>query len=91
MQNFKIFQDIYHAEQNSLAKQAFKLCYKSLYPSVLDRQKDILADNIFHSSTVSCLKSKSINDIAQFCEIMRKWWDIVNSTSKIKGKIKKNE
>jgi hypothetical protein len=28
---------------------------------------------------------------AQFCEIMRKWWDIVNSTSNIRGKIKKNK
>jgi hypothetical protein len=88
---FQNLRDIYHAEQNSLAKQAFKLCYKSLYPSVLDRQKVILADNIFHSSTVSCLKSKSINDTAQFCEIIRKWWDIVNNTSNIKGKIKRNE
>jgi hypothetical protein len=32
-----------------------------------------------------------MNDTAQFTEIIRKWWDIVNNSSVIKGKIKRNE
>jgi hypothetical protein len=88
---FKNIRDIYYEEQNSLIKQAFKLCYKSVYPTVFERQKVILADNIFHQSTISCLKSKGMNDTAQFTEIIRKWWDIVNNSSVMKGQIKRNE
>lgn len=88
---FQDIRNIYHSEENSLAKQAFKLTYNSLYPSIFERQKVILADNIFHSSTRAALINKSIVDTTEFIEIIRKWWDIVNNRCFIKGICKRNE
>ena len=55
--------------------------HKTLYPNNLERQNVTLVDNIFHYSTIA----------AEFCEIVRKWWDIVNTKSTLKGRFKRNE
>lgn len=90
MLNFKTFAIFNHEEATLLLKQAFKLSYKSLYPSILDRQKVHLADNVFHD-TIAALKSHEMMDTPHFTQIVHSWWDIVNNTSTIKGKIKRNE
>lgn len=88
---FQHLKDFYEKEKNCVVKQAYKLNHKSLYPSVLDRQKVPLADNIFHSSTIAALSSlENYTDTAKFLQIIRTWWDIVNNRQVIKGYIKRN-
>ncbi|VEN41670.1 unnamed protein product [Callosobruchus maculatus] len=84
--------NIYEKEKTLLTKQAYKLNFKSLYPSNLERQKVHLADNVFHQSTISSLKcTPEYQDTADFVEIIRRWWDIVNTRNVLKGTLKRNE
>lgn len=88
---FKHFRDVYEDEKNSTIKQAFKLNYKTIYPSNLERQKVYLVDNLFHRSTIACLKTKpECEGTVQFLEIIRHWWDIVSLRSTLKGLQTKN-
>jgi hypothetical protein len=53
---------------------------------------DHSVDNVFHRSTIAALKEiEDYAETADFVEIIRNWWDIVNSKSVIVGKIKRNE
>lgn len=89
---FQDIKNLYESEKKLIVKQAYKLQYKCLYPSVLERQKVHLADSIFHHSTISCLKTRpQCEDTAEFLEIIRNWWDIVNNRDVLKGIIKRNE
>ncbi|CAH1978417.1 unnamed protein product [Acanthoscelides obtectus] len=89
---FQHIENIYEKEKCLLTKQAYKLNFKSLYPSTLERQKVHLADNVFHQSTISALKCvPEYQDTADFVEIIRKWWDIVNTRDVLKGTIKRND
>lgn len=82
----------YTDESKLQIRQAYKLCHKSLYPGNLDRQKVYLVDNIFHDSTISALQRKENHkETAEFLEIIRKWWSIVNVKSFTKGNRKRNE
>ena len=83
---------IHDYEKNLLIKQAFKLNNKTVYPSSIERQNVSLVDNLFHRSTIAALKEiDDYNETVDFVEIIRNWWDIVNSKSVIAGKIKRNE
>lgn len=88
---FKDLRDVYNSEKHQVVKKAFKLNYKSLYPTNLERQKVYLADNIFHHTTIATMKDLKYNSTAHFLEIIRNWWDIVNNTSTYKGIVKRNE
>lgn len=89
---FQDLRNIYDKEKSLLAKQAYKLNNKSLYPSSTERQKVHLADNVFHHSTISSLKNMpNAQDTADFLEIIRQWWDIVNNRSFLKGRLKRND
>lgn len=84
--------NIYEMEKDLLTKKAYKLNYKSLYPSTLERQKVHLADNVFHQSTISGLRTiEGCEDTADFLEIIRHWWDIVNTRNYLKGTLKRND
>lgn len=79
-------------EQLSIIKRAHKLSNKTLYPNNFERQNVTLADNIFHESTIVALTlEEEYKDTADFLQIIRHWWDIVNTKSTIKGKIKLNK
>ncbi|KAF2883780.1 hypothetical protein ILUMI_22366 [Ignelater luminosus] len=89
---FQHLKDVYQAEKNLIVKQAYKLNYESLYPTVLEKQKVNLADNIFHASTIACLNcNNNYKETAEFLQIIRNWWDIVNNRDVIKGEIKRND
>lgn len=89
---FQDIRDIYHDEKCQIIKKAYKLNFKSVYPSILERQKVNLADNVFHQSTIAHLKGDpKYFDTGAFLEIVRKWWDIVNNCNYLKGEIKRNE
>lgn len=90
--SFNVLRTQYKAEVNLQIRQAYKLCHKSLYPGNLDRQKVYLVDNIFHDSTISALQCQDdFKETADFLEIIRKWWSIVNVKSNTKGIRKRNE
>lgn len=81
--SFSHLRDLYTCESNMLIKKAYKLNYKTVYPSNLDRLNVSLADNIFHESTISALDptnyaQKSTGD---FMQIIKNWWNIVNTKS----------
>lgn len=91
--HFAKFSDLtflYNKEKNSIVKKAYKLNYKSVNPTNLERQKVHLVDNIFHHSTIASAKDENLHDTAHFLEIIRNWWDIVNNRSTVKGMIKRN-
>lgn len=89
---FKHLRYFYENEKCLPVKQAYKLNYKSVYPSVLERQKVNIADNIFYQSTVACLKTKpEFRDTGEFCGVIRTWWVIVNTCNTVRDIKKTNE
>lgn len=68
---FNDLRTVYDSEKHLIVKKAYKLNYKSLYPSNLERQKVYLVDNIFHHSTIASMKDFNYSDIAHFLEIIR--------------------
>jgi len=89
---FQVIKNVYESEKDHITKQAYKLNFKSLYPSSLERQKVHLADNVFHESTIACLKTiPDCKDTADFLQIIRQWWDIVNNRNFLKGTLKRND
>ncbi|XP_045482104.1 uncharacterized protein LOC123686148 [Harmonia axyridis] len=82
---------VYEAEKNSIIKKAYKLNFKTLFPNSFERQKVSLVDNLFHDTTIAALKDFGFNDTADFLQLIRNWWDIVNNTSVIKGIVRRNE
>lgn len=74
---------MYREECNKLLKQAYKLNFKSVYPTNIEKQNVTLALNIFHESTKTALSTKGFKDTASLIEIFSKWWSIVNIKNKI--------
>ncbi|XP_044766292.1 uncharacterized protein LOC123322410 [Coccinella septempunctata] len=88
---FSDLKKVYEAEKHSFIKKAYKLNFKTLFPNNFERQKVSLVDNLFHDSTIAALKDFGFNDTADFLQLIRNWWDVVNNTSVIKGVIRRNE
>jgi THAP domain/Transposase protein len=88
---FQDVKNVYIQEKDMVVKKAYKLNHKTIYPNNLERQKVYLADNICDYSTISSLKEFGYHDTADFLEVIRHWWDIVNNTSVTKALIKKNK
>lgn len=64
--------------------------HKTLYPNSLERQNVTLVDNLFHDSTIASLyQNDDMRETADFCVIIRKWWNIVNTKSTLKGVFKR--
>jgi hypothetical protein len=88
---FQDIKNLYIKEKDMVIKKAYKLNHKTVYPNNLERQKVYLADNICDYSTISSLKELGFYDTAEFLEIIRHWWDIVNNTSVTKTHQKNNK
>lgn len=91
MARFKDLRDAYDSEKHLVVKKAYILNYKAMYPTNLEKQKVYLVDNIFHHSTIAAMRDFKYNETADFLEIIRNWWDIVNNTSTFKGCVKLNQ
>lgn len=84
--------NLYKHKCDDLIKTAYKLNYKSLYPSNLERQKVSLVCNVFHETTYCALKTEfeansgivSSAGTHEFIKIILDWWSIVNTKSKFK-------
>jgi hypothetical protein len=90
--SFEHLREFYKNEKCLLVKKANKLNYKTVFPNTFERQKVLLVDNIFHHSIIAALTSESeFKDTAYFLNIIKKWWDVVNSKRVIKGLLKRND
>jgi hypothetical protein len=77
-------------ESTQLMRKAFRLNHQTLYPSNFDRQKVVLALNVFHESTYAALHFYEFKKTAEFISIIWKLWSIVNTRSCLAGKFKRN-
>lgn len=88
---FGDLRDLYKSdcETNKLLRKAYKLNKQSLYPSSFERQKVPLVLNIIHPSTIAALKESSVvdekGDTANFLELWKIWFAIINNRSVING------
>jgi hypothetical protein len=91
---FSILWDIYEKEKQLLIKTTLKLNFKTVYPSSLERQKVILALNVWHKSTIAVVKkhtSDERNETAAFLEIIWKWWGIMDIQNQFTHILKQND
>ncbi|KAJ3644415.1 hypothetical protein Zmor_022148 [Zophobas morio] len=88
LEHIRIF---YNQEKELMVKKAFKLNRKTLYPNNFERQNVKLSDNVFHDTTIAALKTiPAYHETADFLQIIRNWWDIVNTKNIVKGIAKRN-
>jgi hypothetical protein len=91
--SFSCIRKYYQKDKNRNIKKAFKLSYKTLYPSSIDRLNVKLVDNLFHDSTIAALQSSTTiieKETSSFLEIIKRWWSIMNGNCKLKGILKRN-
>ncbi|CAG9762615.1 unnamed protein product [Ceutorhynchus assimilis] len=90
--SFAHIRQLYKKELAHVAKKAYKLNDKTVFPNNLERQNVNLADNVFHDSTIAALKCyDEYIETSEFMQIIRNWWNIVNTKSVLKGKLKRQE
>lgn len=90
--SFSHIRDQYQKEKHLLLKKAYKLNYKSVHPSSMERQSVTLVDNIFHDSTIAAIKEvDEYKETADFLQIINNWWNIFNVKNCTKGIHKRNE
>lgn len=89
---FTFLRKLYKSEQSKLAKVAFGLTYKALYPSHLERQNVKLVLKVFNSFLSSPLSLEAqklqmaaLQEIATFIDLIVRWWSIVNVKTPEKG------
>lgn len=81
--NFSEIRALYRNQLNHTVKSAFKLNYKSLFPSSSDDLQSVdLVDNIFHDSTIAAMYNDGNCATADFMQIVKKWWNIHDDTKK---------
>lgn len=90
--SFAHIRQVYKKELSHVAKRAYKLNDKTVFPNNLERQNVNLAENVFHDSTIAALKChEEYTETSEFLQIIKNWWSIVNLKSAIKGKLKRQE
>lgn len=90
--SFGNIRNLYKNELSQVAKKAYKLNDKTVFPNNLERQNVNLAENVFHDSTIAALNCyNEYIETSQFLQIIKNWWSIVNVKSVIKGKLKRQE
>lgn len=72
-------------------KSAYKLNYQTIHPSSLQKQRVRLVCNIFDDSTIAALRKNSeFIESAEFIQIIKNWWEIMNVKTMVKGFRKRN-
>ena len=76
---------LYDIELGKPLRKAYKLSDKVLAPTTIEKTNVMLADSIFHESTINGLRHygkkeeyKSFLQTAEFLSIIRKWFDTLN-------------
>lgn len=88
--SFKLFEELYEKEKNSLVKYGHLLCYKALYPTNIQKQNVSLALRIFNDKNIAALKlglenNQMTHETCKFVEIISTWWKMVNVQSAFEG------
>ncbi len=96
--SFFHLEDLYSIEMGKPVKMAYKLSDKVLHPTNIEKTNVQLADSLFHESTIAALRfyanEKNIpgfNDTADFLQVVRNWWNILNVKNPLLGTKKRSE
>ncbi len=90
-------EQMYNLELGKPLKLAYKLNDKVLHPSNIEKTNVQLADNLFHESTINGLRyyagkgNSEWNATADFLEVIRNWWNILNVKHPMLGIKKRNK
>ena len=93
---FANIEELHNLELGAPVKYAHKLSDKVLNPLALEKTNVSLATSIFDESTINALSYYSktgmpcFDDTAEFLQIIKNWWDVMNVKSPNKGKHKRN-
>lgn len=82
MATFADIRELYHSEKFKIIKAAPKLSLRTIYPSTFDRQRVPLALNIVHPTTCAALRANECDETAEFLEIIKTWFTIMNNRPK---------
>lgn len=85
--------ELYFQEKDSpTLKIAHKVNFKTISPNSMERQNVQLALNVFHETTIAALKRNAeTRETAEFCQIIQRWWNIVNVKTTTKCTTKRDE
>lgn len=96
--NFNHVSQLYHHELRKPVKLAHKLTQKVLSPRPIERCNVMLADRLFHESTIAALRfyakigeNPDWGKTANFLEVIRTWWNIINVRTTSAGWRKRDE
>lgn len=88
---------LHYIEKSNLLKYGYGLTLKALYPSSIERQNVKLALQIFNLNIVEALRTfgrkhslENWESVANYIDIICKWWDIVNVKTLLKGQRLRN-
>ncbi len=88
---------LYNLELGKPVKIAYKLSDKVLHPTNIEKTNVLLADSIFHESTIAGLRfyakegRPEWDDTANFLHVVRNWWNILNVKNRNLGFRKRNK
>ena len=82
---------LYDEEMGQPARMGHKLSHKVLSPSNIDKLNVQLGNSLFHESTIAGLKYNGFQDTAKFLELIRTWWNVVNTKTTSLGVRKMDE
>ncbi len=88
---------LYNLELGKPVKIAYKLSDKVLHPTNIEKTNVLLADSLFHESTIAGLRfyakegHKEWEDTANFLHVVRNWWNILNVKKRSLGFMKRNK
>ena len=95
---FDHIKKVHELEMGNPVKYAHKLSDKVINPLALEKTNVSLATAVFDESTTNALKHFSkldgfqgMADTAEFLQIIKNWWDVLNVKSVFKGKHKRNK
>jgi len=93
--NFQHLRQLHSLELGKPVKYAYRLTDKCLNPAPIERTNVMLANSVFHESTINALwhyseSNPEFADTATFLRIIRTWWDIVNVKTPTVGKHKRD-
>ena len=96
MNSFLHIEQLYNLELGKPVKMAYKLSDKVLHPTNIEKTNVLLADSLFHESTIAALRfyTEEFPDwryTADFLQVVRNWWNILNVKSAFIGTRKRNK
>ncbi len=94
--SFLHLEQLYNLELGKPIKMAYKLSDKVLHPTNIEKTNVLLADSLFHESTIAALRyyAKEFPEwryTADFLHVVRNWWNVLNVKSVLLGTRKRNK